>query len=265
MPRLNNRGQIVVFVLLLAPLFALMLVLSVEFSREVLTKVKLQAVLDHAIFKGAKHLTNVLNQVAQANREVHEEFLALKRSFKRLSKQGQPHAKKEIANTWKRQNRIFDEKIEPKLNRAYSEAYQIAQAVVAQEFPKAHFVPFYFSPIPIGEGRTEFLPFGEIQGITFDPKGYRRIASKEFEARYAFVKSDDPNLKVALAGGLEFPGKNPLRAVAAAQPYNGSIWGYALGKSPKQLYRTALIPVKTLPQGGFKNLWRDFHPYAVEH
>lgn len=264
----NNRGQIAVLVVLLAPLFALLLVLSAEFCKQIITKIKLQATLDQAIFNGAKHLTNVLNQVAKANREVHEEFLALQRSFKRLSKPSQAKAKKEIDKTWQKQNKIFDETIVPQISQANQQAYQIAQATIAQEFPKAQFIPFYFASIQMGEGRTEFLPFGEIKGITFDPKGYRRVASKDFEARYAFVKNDDPQFKAAIAGGVEqeMPGTFlPLRAVAAAQPYGGSIWGYALSKEQQQLYRTALVPLKTLPQQGFKNLWKDLHPYAVEH
>lgn len=267
MRQLNQQGQIVVVMVLLVPFFVLLTVLSAQFAKLVLTKVQLQGTIDQAVFTGADYLTEALNQIAQSNRKVHEEFLRLQQSFKNLSKPKTTEAAiKEINKTWDLQNAIFGEKIEPLVEEAYSKSYQIAQAVVAQRFPQAQFTPFYFSAIQMGEGRTEILPFGEIKGIVFDPKGYGKVKKKDFEARYAFVKNDDPNMKVALAAGIELPdSKIPLRATAAAQPYGGSIWGYALQPAKQKLYRTAWVPLKTLPPSGYKNLWKGFNPYAVEH
>lgn len=275
MRTLNNKGQIVILFVLLAPLLVLLLVISTEFSRLVITKIHLQGTIDKAMFAGASFLADQLNQIAKADRKVHEEFLRLQKTFRNLSKKNPKEAKVEIDETWRKQNKIFDEEIMPAIEQSYAKAYAIAEAIVQKEFPSAHFAPFYLPPLEIGEGRVDLLHFDEIKGVTFDPRGYRRVASKEFEARMAFVKNDHPNQKMALAGGLEVQAptpllsllniNQPLRAVAAAQPYGGSIWGYALTKDQQKLYRTTFVPLATLPREGFKNVWEDFHAYQVEH
>lgn len=255
----NEKGQVVIFFVLLIPLFVLLMVMSVEFSRVVLTKIKLQQTADKAIFAGASYLTEALNQTALSNQKVHQKFLHLKQWFKEGSKKSHSDAKIEIAKTLAEQNTILDEEMTPNLEEAYQKAYAIADQIVQKNFPEARFVPLYSLPVRIGEGKTQDLGFDQIKGVVFDPNGHQDIAGDGFTARVAFRKNDQD--QVALAGGLEF---QSLRAVAAAQPNQGSIWDYALSGKEERLYQTTMVPLKTLSPAGYKK-WEDFNPYAVEH
>lgn len=272
----NEKGQVVFFLVFIIPLIVLALVMTAEFSRLVSTKIKLQGTLDRSVFAGAAYLAHVLNQTALSNRKVHEEFLKLQERFREGSKtNNRKEAKDEIKKTWGRQNQIFDEEIVPKVEEAYEKAYQIARQIVEKDFPNAKLSPLYFSPIALGEGRMEFLPFGEIKGITFDPRGYQKVPKTDLEVRLAFIKNFDPSFKTAFAAGVALKSppslipllklNEPLRAVAAAQPYGGSIWGYALTKKKEDLYHTAMVPLKTLPIEGYQKVWEDFNPYDVAH
>jgi len=255
----NEKGQVVIFFVLLVPLFVLLMVISAEFSRVVLTKIKLQQTVDKAVFAGSSYLTEALNQAALSNRKVHQKFEELKKKFKEGSKPDPTKAKIEIAKTLAEQNKILDEEITPRLEEAYQKAYTIANQIVQKEFPEARFIPLYSWPPKIGEGKTQDLNFDEINGVVFDPDGHQGISGDGFEARVAFRKNAQDQM--ALAGGLQF---QKLRAVAAAQSYQGSIWDYALGGKEERLYQTTMVPLKTLSPEGYTK-WEDFNPYAVEH
>ncbi|MBI4124851.1 MAG: pilus assembly protein [Deltaproteobacteria bacterium] len=271
----NERGQVVVFFILLIPFFILLWVGTMEFSRLTATKMKLQGSLDRAVFKGAEYLTEALNQTAGENRKAHEIFLDTEKKFRELSKQNVPTAKNRIKETWRRQNNILEEKIIPVIEEAYTRAYRIVEEEVRKDFPKAKVLPFYYRSIEILDGRIEELPFGQIKGITFDPKGHRNVPKKDFEARMAFVKKTGPREKTALAAGVEVGLTQPLlsflkppppfRAVAAAQPHGGSIWSYALTKENEHRYETIFVPLRTLPPEGFVHFWEDVSPYEIEH
>lgn len=244
MQTLDQKGQVVILFTLLIPFFLTLLVLTVQFSEIVFAKIKLQATLDKGVFAGASYLTETLNQIALSNRKVHQEFLNLKKRFKEGMKQNTPEAKKEIEKTWKIQNQIFDDEILPQVERATAKAYQITSQIVRKEFPLARLIPLSDSPIRIGEGITEELSFAEIKGVTFDPKGYKKVPKNGFEARVAFVK--DFENPVVLAAGVEWktPFQTQFQAISAAQPYGGSLWRYALEGSENFLYRTAKVPLR---------------------
>lgn len=247
---LNQKGHVTTIFILLFPVFVFLIVATVDYSRLVFTKIKFQETLDRAIFAGAGQLTQILNQTARANRKVHEEFLSLQKKFKENSKQSIEKAKQEIQKTWGIQNQIFDEEMLPRIQEAEALAYQRAYEILQTDFPDVRFEPLSETPIAIGEGVTEELSFGEIKGVTFDPKGYRKVPKNGFEARVAFVKNFER--PVLLAGYAEVSAPKPilpflrwqaLRATSAAQPYGGSLWGYALKGTKEFLYRTARIPL----------------------
>lgn len=244
MQTLNQKGQVVILFALLIPFFVLLLVLTVQFSEIVFAKIKLQATLDRAVFAGASYLTETLNQIALSNRKVHQEFLNLKKRFKEGMKQNTPAAKKEIEKTWKIQNQIFDDEMLPQVQEARAKAWTITSQIVQKEFPQARLIPLSDTPLRIGEGITEEFSFAEIKGVTFDPKGYRRVPKNGFEARVAFVK--DFETPVVLSAGVEWKGwfKTPFQAISAAQPYGGSLWRYALEGSENFFYRTARVPLR---------------------
>lgn len=256
MLKLNEKGQAIIFFVLLIPMLVLFLVGTVELSKQVYFKIRMQETLNRAVYAGASYLTESLNQIALLNRKAHQLFLERKADFqKRGMKKNKKEAKRQLKETM-RQQELLLEKMEQLAQNAYAKAYQISDDVIKQEFSEARFVPLYQSPISLLEGLYEEISFAHVKGKTFDPKGYKKIPKDGYYLRMAFEK--DQSQTAAMAALLElappksilpsFIGKRKFQAVAAAQPFGGSLWHYATDKTERDflLYRTSMIPTENL-------------------
>lgn len=259
--KLNQKGQVVLFFVFLVPLFLLLLVISVELSKRVHAKIKLQGVLDKGIYAGAGSLTDSLNRIALLNQKVFDLHRERKEDFlRRGSKRNEKEAKRQILETMRRQNLLLEE-MEKIAGESYPKAYQIVNEVIREEYPGSRFIPLYQAPLILEEGLFEELAFSKIRGNVFDPTGYKKVPKDGFALRIAFKKN--PATTLAVAGLLEvsspkailpiLDNRESLKTAAAALPYGGSVWHYA--NSPKEgehhLYRTGMVPLRSLPREGF--------------
>lgn len=256
MRTMNNKGQVFIFFIFLLPLLVLFFVATLEFSREVFVKIKMQNVLDRGVYAGASLLAERLNKIADLNGNVHRIFLETKKDFiQRGSKRNEPEARQQLKKAMAQQNNLLS-KMEEISSSAYAQAYQLTDEIVKEEFPAARLIPLHQSPLLLKEGGSEELPFSRIKGNVLDPTGHKNIPKEGFFLRLAFAK--DPGQRIALAAGLELTPANPAlsllkfpepwRAVAAAQPYGGSLWNYALHEKENFLYRTSLVPFNTIDE-----------------
>ena len=128
---------------------------------------------------------------------------------------------------------------------------------VKKDFPDVKLSSLYrVSPV-LWDGPKIDFSFDKVKGtVIFDPTGHQKVPKTDFEARMAFVK--DPSQTIAFVGAVET--KNVLQAVAAAQPFGGSVWNFALSsdKDETLLYQTSMVPVDTLPL-------EDFNPDEIHH
>lgn len=258
MRQLNQKGSVVLFFMMVLPVLLLFLIATLDFSLQVFTKIKLQAALDQATFVGGQVLTSKLNKIAEKNGEVHKAFTDLKKHFSQSSRDTLAEAQNYVKSIKKKQESLYEEMQELEAN-AYQEALAKADAVFHKTFPHVSLIPVYQSPFGIDVGTFQEFGFDEIDGVLWDPTKYKKNV-EIFTVREAFNKN--PRAQVALALAAEvfksptiskyFRLKPPLRAVSAAQPYGGSIWHYATEKENKaRLYRTAFVPITTLPEEGF--------------
>ncbi|OGQ04912.1 MAG: hypothetical protein A3F82_08540 [Deltaproteobacteria bacterium RIFCSPLOWO2_12_FULL_44_12] len=252
----NQSGQVVIFFVLLVPIFVLALVLFTKFSRDVFTKMKLQGALDRGVYAAASYQTEVLNQTALLNRKAHDLFLQLEKEFKGISQPNDEKARERIKNLWINQNNLYDE-MDSLAKVVYERAFEIFQNEVKKDFPDVKLSSLYrVSPV-LWDGPKIDFSFDKVKGtVIFDPTGHQKVPKTDFEARMAFVK--DPSQTIAFVGAVET--KNGLQAVAAAQPFGGSVWNFALSsdKDETLLYQTSMVPVDTLPL-------EDFNPDEIHH
>lgn len=250
MNRNSQKGQVVFLFVFLLPLLVLVFAGTLEFSREVFVKMKMQSVLDRGVYAGASLLAERLNRIAGWNREAHRIFLDTKKDFaRRGSRRDEAEARRQLKEARRRQNLLL-EKMEALFSTAYADAYRLAEETVTREFPRARLHPLRHEPLLLREGGSEELPFSRIKGKVIDPTGHKDIPKEGFWLRLAFAK--DPASTIGLAALLEVPPPTPAipllkfpepwRAVSAAQPYGGSLWNHALGKDETFLYRTSLVP-----------------------
>lgn len=253
MPKLNQRGTIIVLFSFFLFFFALLFLGTVTISKQVFEKVRIQETLDEAVLVGAGFLTETLNQMALLNKEVHQLFLDRKEDFLwKGSKRNEHEAKRQLEETMRQQDLLRDQ-MEHLAEEAYSKAYALAAEVLHQELPEADAIPIYREPLVLREGLYEELSFAKIKGNVFDPSGHQTIPKNGYPLRMAFEK--DPQFLNAIGIHLELPpspelptflrSRRPYQAMAAAQPFGGSLWGYALGDQ-NRLYQTALIPIEDL-------------------
>lgn len=242
---LTDRGHASLFLILVLPVMLLLLVTTVRFSKIVHEKIRLQGTVDRAVYAGAAYLSEVLNQTALLNWEVHRLFRERKEEFlKNGSKKNEKEAHDQLLQTVSEQDALRAE-MEDLAGAAYSRAYQIANGVFQESFPEGELELLARNQILLKEGPKEIFYFDRINGVVFDPTGHTRVDRKEFKLRMAFVK--DPS-SAAFFGGraaIVREGRS-LQAVAAAEPYGGSLWNFALSpdKADSLLYRTAGIPVE---------------------
>ena len=264
MPRLNEKGAVTVFFMLVLPLLILFLIATVDFAMQVFYKIKLQAALDRATFAGAQVLTDKLNIVAEKNREVRKAFTELKHQLRTGSKDTLQQARDHVNQTKKKQQNLYDEMRELEL-KAATESLQEATAIFQKTFPKGKITPVYQSSFGIDTGTFQEFGFDEIDGVLWDPKNYKKNV-EIFKVREAFNKTPQARVALAFSASLIqtpsilklFRPKFPLRSVAAAQPYGGSLWHHAmLEKGNEHLYRTAFIPVESLE--ALKGVYEVFH------
>lgn len=248
---LNQKGQAAVFFMLLVPGIVLMLVATVKFSRTVFWKMKLQGALDRSVYAGGAYLTETLNRMVVRNQKARDLFEEVRREFRAVSQPNPKKAKERIRKLWLEQNVLYEEMDELEKN-AYRNAWQIANEEFQKDFPGVSVTPIYAAPIVLKDGPKVDFSFDRVKGKTiFDPTGHQKLPKTGLEARMAFVK--DPGRPAAFAVAAEI--RNGMNAVAAAQPLGGSLWNF-------KFYQTALVPLKTLPPGGFmKGLDLD----GVEH
>ena len=256
MRKLNQKGQVALFFVLLVPFMVLLLVTTVRFSELIFTKMKLQGALDRGIYAGASYLADVLNQQALFNEKAYRLFADAKEDFlRRGSKRTEKEAKEQVQKLWADQEKLYDQ-MEALSEKAYTEAYAIAEGEVQRDFPKLALQPLYHGPFVFKDGPREIFPFDKIKGsIIFDPTGHQKIPKADYEARMAFVK--DPASVVALAASARTA--QGVEAVAAAEPFSGSLWNFATLSQEKFLYQTAMVPLETLPANGLVEAYDVHH------
>ncbi|OGQ48403.1 MAG: hypothetical protein A3H42_02950 [Deltaproteobacteria bacterium RIFCSPLOWO2_02_FULL_46_8] len=242
----SERGQVVVFFVLVIPVLMLLLVTTVRFSKLVFEKIRLQETTDRAVYAGAGYLTEVLNQTALLNWKVYQLFLDCKKDFiKNGSKRTEKEAREKIQKTLQDQNALLSE-MEELGQTAFSKAYQIANRIFHEEFPQSDLILVSQPPIVLKEGPQETFYFDRINGVMVDPTGHARISKVGLPLRMAFVK--DPSTIVGFSASAEIKKQgHALKALSAAEPYAGSLWRFAISpdKSDALFYRTAKVPVET--------------------
>ena len=273
----NQRGGMTILFVLWLPLFCFLLLFLGQMGRWVIARQRLQESVDKSAFAGGNVLADTLNHMALQNREVHQKYLNLRDVFRRDSKMSESKAKQEIQKILAEQNLILENQMLPLAAEAYQKAYRVASDVLRQNLSQAGLVPLYVAPVEMKEGHWEEVKFDKIEGVVFDPSDHGGVAGADFQVRMGFSKALSPVMGIVTGGELHFkmfPG-SPLefpvifKAVAAAQPFAGSIWQYALNGTANHLYHTAMVSVKSLPREGFllrqEKEWSRFSPDAVEH
>lgn len=253
MPKLSQRGTIIILFSFLLFFFALLFLGTVTISKQVFEKIRIQETLNEAVLVGAGFLTETLNQIALLNKEVHQLFLDRKEDFLwKGSKRNEHEARRQLEETMRQQDFLRD-RMEHLAEEAYPKAYALAAEVIRKELPEADVIPLYREPLVLRDGLYEELPFAKIKGNVFDPSGHQTIPKNGYPLRMAFEKEPQSlnaiGIHLTLPPSPELPAflrsDRPYQAMAAAQPFGGSLWGYALGDKDR-LYQTALIPTENL-------------------
>lgn len=271
----KQDGSIIIWLVAGVPIFVIIFSLFVNVIVMIDAKMTLQSAVDRGAYAGAAYLSHVMNRVAALNREFRNEYRKLRDIFER-SEESVETINKKVAETNYNQGLLYND-MQKLLEEGYGLAHKIAAAVALKNLeglPQIVSPQYDFSLVPSdpmfsmenecpnGQGecinKETLVPF-EIEGESIDPTKY--TPHPKLLHKY-LVKSDD---FVSMASLVRARFASPLLprffdgsglvlgAASAAQPYGGSIKGFAnlenesVGDSI--LYHPILIPLR-LVEGG---------------
>lgn len=256
----NPDGQLAVFMVLVLPLFALFLAFFVNIILLIDARISMQGAVDRGAYAGAGYLAHVMNEVAIRNRLFNEAYLNKEKEFGSKSKVTKEWIDKRIKELRSIQSRLLTE-MNILSEEAYGKAHEVAKDVIARNQGNRPQLKFTTYTDKFYKSRKErafkiiddcddsgncvnhtLLGGTEISGNDFDPTGHEDYS---FDVLKYLIKDGS---YVAIVSGAELEFNAPLlpeylggkklrlRAIAAAQPYGGSI------KKFQDNYHPRLIP-----------------------
>jgi hypothetical protein len=267
--RKSEEGSLTVWLVGITPVLVILLMLFVNTILLIDSKIRLQAAIDRGVYAGSAHLAHVMNEIAGLNWKFRKEYLNKKKTFTDYSMDNSGWIQDQV-DEMKHNQATHLEGMNDLLAKGYANAHQIAADIVRVNIEK---MPHLYGSSYVSEygsdkmfemiddyadgqyvSKEKIIPH-EIRGISYDPKEYKKY---EYLVRKYLIKS--PENYVALAGSIRSHFMPPflskyftdsktthLGAIAASQPYGGSVKEHALsGGDEQHLYHPAFIPVKLL-------------------
>lgn len=270
----DDRGSVVVLMMLAVPLLVAMLAILVDFGRITVARARLEAASDRAAYAGAAALAHALNMIAAANWKIDKAWRILSHDLGADSQQGREAALQRIARYEAERNAAFDEigAVRAQMN---DHARGIAMNLLSENAPHAAGEAIIRGEISLSdeadyEAQHEWLTYGSVMGGNFiDPNN---VEEGGYEALKYLIKQPGPDsglgvfarqtVKPMLLGRIM--GDVEIGAASASQAFGGSIEGFArketetVGEAEAQvmdegsdgLYRAALVPMWTLGDAG---------------
>lgn len=280
----SQRGSMAVWLVGIMPVLVIAFCFFVDIILFVDARIRMQTAVDRGLYAGASYLAHVMNEVAMRNWTFRKEYLIKEEAFKK-SKDNKKLIEKLIKELNYNQGDLYDQ-MKALLDEGYATAHGIAQDVIEKNLenmphlPVSIYVPEYGDPSqPMFDMVNEWsedagkyinkeilIPY-EIVGTSYDPNKYEAHPNVAFKY---LIK--DSEYFVALAGRVVGSFRPPLlaeyfagddgefeiQAIAAAQPYGGSIRDFAhvdaesaeaaeaeIASSGRDLlYHPAIIPIK---------------------
>lgn len=273
----RQSGSITVWMTCVILVFVVIALFFINTMILVDTQIGLQGAIDRGVYAGAAYLSHVMNEVAELNWKFRKEYRDAKKELSSYSNENMKVIEDRIKVLNNNQAAIVQE-MESLLSRGYAKAHLIAEDVAKENLARMPQLTSVLYRKEYGLGQMfqmvddfesgkylskEKITPSEITGPVYDPENYN---DSSFTLRKYLKKRTSSDDYVALSGSVIakfkppflsgfFAGKNGVRlgAIAAAQPYGGSIKEFAQDDSKTleeaknneiYFYHPEFVPVK---------------------
>lgn len=265
----DQKGNLAVWIIYMMPILVVLFLFFINTAVLIDTKVRLQSAIDRGVYAGASYLAHVMNGVAELNLKFRKEYLSKSETFNAYSMENLDSIKDNIKEMEYNQNELLN-RMNDLLAVGYEEAHRISQNVTEANLAAMRHLSDIKYKNEYGSGRMfrmmddskegrlvnkEILEPNEIKGTAYDPEEYKEHF---FNVRKYLIKSAEDFVGISSSVTTDFippcltkyfstKKRVHLGAIAAAQPYGGSIKEFAISDGEQEyLYHPQFIPVRLL-------------------